>query len=126
MENKMVETGLCPTVTAAFELLGRKWAGMIIKILLVGDRQFSDLVREVPSLSARMLTVRLKEFEDVGIIGRTVSTGMPVHVRYSLTEKGRDLASVLEGITAWAHKWAALDTGESTGPASPEGSLQED
>jgi DNA-binding HxlR family transcriptional regulator len=103
---------LCPTVTAAFVLLGRKWTGMIIKILKSGDRQFSDLLREVPGLSARMLALRLRELEESGIVGRIVGTGVPIHVRYHLSGKGRALATVLEGIVEWARTWA--DSGEGS------------
>jgi DNA-binding HxlR family transcriptional regulator len=98
--------GLCPRVQAAFELLGRKWTGLIVHELLSGDRCFSELARSVPSLSARMLALRMRELEAAGILVRSVSPGPPLRVSYSLTEKGRALKPVLGGLAAWARKWS--------------------
>jgi DNA-binding HxlR family transcriptional regulator len=100
-----VQTALCPTVERAFEVLGRKWAGLVIRELASGPRHFSELERSIPSVSARMLAERAKELEAEGIVKRTVHTDSPVRVVYELTEKGRALIPVMRGIESWARQW---------------------
>jgi len=107
-ERNGTEGGICPTVQAAFELLGKKWTGLIIKVLLERDHCFAELERAVPSLSSRMLALRMKELEGAGILTRTVSEGTPIRVTYGLTAKGRALGPVYSGLEAWAHEWAEL------------------
>ncbi len=99
------QTDLCPTVERAFEVLGRKWSGLVIRELASGPRHFCELERNIPSVSARMLTERAKELEAEGIVMRTVHTGSPVRVVYELTEKGRALIPVMRGIESWARQW---------------------
>jgi DNA-binding HxlR family transcriptional regulator len=98
---------LCPTVERAFEVLGRKWSGLIVRELSAGPRHFCELEQGIPAMSARMLTERIKELEAEGIVNRTVHTAAPVRVTYALTEKGRALIPVMRGIEAWAQTWAA-------------------
>jgi DNA-binding HxlR family transcriptional regulator len=98
-------TELCPTVERAFEILSRKWAGLIIRELSAGPLHFSDIERRISSVSARMLAERVKELEVEGIVTRTVRTESPVRVVYALTEKGRALIPVMKGIEAWARQW---------------------
>jgi len=97
---------LCSTVEKAFEILTRKWAGLIIRELSGGQRRFCEVERGIPAVSARMLTERLKELEAAGIVRRTVDTGTPVHTLYDLTEKGRALIPVMKGIEEWAQAWS--------------------
>ncbi len=97
---------LCPTVEKAFDVLSRKWAGLIIRELSSGPRHFREVERGIPSVSARMLTERLKELEAAGIVRRTVDTGTPVRTLYELTEKGRALIPVMRGIEQWARTWS--------------------
>ena len=101
--------GLCPAVEHAFTLLGKKWSGMVVHVLGGGPRRFSDLLHEIPDLSPRILTLRLKELESESIVTRTVLPESPVRVEYALTEKGRALLPVMAGIANWAHAW---DKGE--------------
>lgn len=96
---------MCPKFEAAFELLGKKWTGLIIRSLLNGPKRFSDIQIIIPSLSARMLTERFKELEEQGIILRKVYPEMPVRIEYELTEKGRDLEESMNEIQKWAEKW---------------------
>lgn len=92
-------------VENAFELIGKKWTGLIIHVLGTRTYRFSDLLREIADLSPRMLTERLKELEEHGIVKRDVLATMPVQVEYSLTEKGRELVPLTRGIAEWAHVW---------------------
>lgn len=101
----MDKFNLCPKFEAAFELLGKRWTGLIIRSLLSGAKRFSDIQQIIPSLSARMLTERFKELEEEGIIIRKVYPEMPVRIEYELTEKGRDLEKAMNEIQKWAEKW---------------------
>lgn len=96
---------LCPKFEAAFELLGKRWTGLIIRSLLGGSKRFSDIQEVIPNISARMLTERFKELEEQGIIIRTVYPEMPVRIEYELTEKGKDLEKAMGEIQNWAEKW---------------------
>ncbi len=104
---------LCPTVQAAFDLLGKKWTGLILRRLLGGPLCFSELVRAVSALSPRMLALRVKELEVAGIVARTVSRETPVRVTYSLTLKGKALEPVMKGIEDWAREWDSPRTNET-------------
>ena len=99
------EIKLCPKFEHAFEILGKRWNGLIIHSLMESNLRFSQLEQIIPQLSARMLTFRLKELEDEGLILRRVSDSQPVRVEYELTDKGRDLKASMDQIGAWATKW---------------------
>src|ERR1700726_3378113 len=96
---------LCPKFEAAFELLGKRWTGLIIRVMLSGKRRFSDISAMIPHLSDRMLIERLKELESAGIVARRVYPETPVRVEYDLTEKGHELESVMDQVQWWADKW---------------------
>jgi DNA-binding HxlR family transcriptional regulator len=104
--------GLCSSVESAFDLLGKKWTGLIIHVLSAGPLHFCELERAIPSVSARMLSERVKDLEAAGIVLRTVFTGTPVRVTYQLSEKGRALIPVMQGIEKWARVWQALPGAE--------------
>lgn len=97
---------LCPRFEAAFELLGKRWTGLIIRSLQHGAKRFSDIQDIIPNLSARMLTERFKELEEQGLITRKVYPEMPVRIEYELTEKGKELDKVMDEIQKWAEKWS--------------------
>ncbi|WP_291405791.1 winged helix-turn-helix transcriptional regulator [Acidaminobacter sp.] len=97
---------LCPKFEAAFELLGKRWTGLIIQVMLNGPKRFSDFQEVIPNLSPRMLTERLKELEEHGVVVRQVYPEMPVRIEYELTDKGRDLQNVMTEVQAWASKWS--------------------
>jgi DNA-binding HxlR family transcriptional regulator len=102
----MEKIHMCPRFEAAFELLGKRWTGLIIRSLLSGAKRFSDIQEIIPNLSARMLTERFKELEENGILTRKVYPEMPVRIEYELTEKGRELEKAMDEIQKWAEKWA--------------------
>ena len=79
---------LCPKFESAFEILGKKWTGLIIRVLMTGPKRFKDISEIIPHMSDRMLTERFKELELAGIIKRHVYPEMPVRIEYELTEKG--------------------------------------
>lgn len=97
---------LCPKFENAFELLGKRWTGLIIMTLLSGQKRFSDIQQTIPHMSARMLIERFKELENAGIITRNVYPETPVRIEYELTEKGKELSQVMDVIQDWADKWS--------------------
>ena len=96
---------LCPKFESAFELLGKRWNGLIIRVMLSGKRRFSDISAMIPHLSDRMLVERLKELETTGIVERHVYPETPVRIEYELTQKGRELERVMDHVQIWANKW---------------------
>ncbi|APH13998.1 hxlR-like helix-turn-helix family protein [Clostridium sporogenes] len=96
---------MCPKFETAFELLGKKWTGLIIRTLLSGQKRFSDISEAIPNMSARILTERFKELELEGIIIRKVYPETPVRIEYELTQKGSDLQAVMDEVQKWAEKW---------------------
>ncbi len=96
---------MCPRYEAAADLLGKKWTGRIIRVLLGGPKRFKDMKEQIPEMSDKMLTDRMKELETLGIVNRHVYPEMPVRIEYELTDKGRDLQPVIESIQAWGEQW---------------------
>lgn len=96
---------LCPKFEDAFELLGKRWTGLIIRTLLNGQKRFTDISATIPNMSARMLTERFKELEQEGIVIRKVYPETPVRIEYELTEKGKELSAAMDEIQKWAEKW---------------------
>jgi DNA-binding HxlR family transcriptional regulator len=98
---------MCPKYEAAIELLGKKWTGLIIRVLLGGPRRFKDIKEQIPDMSDKILTDRMKELELIGILERHVYPETPVRIEYELTDKGRDLEPVIETIQTWGEHWMA-------------------
>jgi DNA-binding HxlR family transcriptional regulator len=96
---------LCGRFHRASELIGRRWTGAIIFVLLKSRCRFATLRDAIPEITDRMLSERLQELELEGIVERTVVPETPVRVEYSLTRKGRALATAMDAIAEWAEKW---------------------
>ena len=105
--------GLCPRFHQAVELIGRRWTGAIIQVLMPGPLRFNELLAAVPGISDRLLTERLRELEGEGIIDRAVQAGSPVRVVYSLTQRGCELNEALGALGRWAERWIALEAQEA-------------
>ena len=100
------EPACCPYFHKAVELIGRRWTGAIIEILMQsGALRFSSIAAAVPDLSDRMLSDRLKELELNRLVERTVYPGPPVRVQYALTPMGQELAPALAELKRWARNW---------------------
>ncbi|MGH2839228.1 MAG: winged helix-turn-helix transcriptional regulator [Solirubrobacteraceae bacterium] len=99
----------CPLYHEAIELIGRRWTGAIVGVLIVEQRglRFCEIATAVPELSDRLLSERMKELEARGLVERTVQQGRPVRVEYSLTEMGRELAPAVQELRRWARRWLA-------------------
>jgi DNA-binding HxlR family transcriptional regulator len=92
----------CSLYHRAIELVGKRWTGAILLVLMDGPLHFSGIRQLVPELSDRLLSERLKELEAEGIVERRVLDGAPVRVEYSLTGKGRSLEPTLRSLKSWA------------------------
>lgn len=97
----------CPRYDRAISILGKKWNCMIIRSMLSAPRRFSDIANYVEGLSDRLLSQRLQELEEAGIVERKVYDSKPVLVEYTLTEKGAAFRHVVEAIQHWADQWEA-------------------
>lgn len=79
-----------------------------MQVMLSGASRFGEILEAVPELSNRMLSERLREFEDEGIVERVVIPERPVRIEYRLTEKGHALNEVVEALSRWSHDWVEL------------------
>ena len=96
----------CPYYHEAVELIGRRWTGAIVAVLMDGGAlRFSEISHAVPELSDRLLSERMKELEARGVVERRVVPGPPVKVDYSLTDMGRSLSPAIAELKAWAKRW---------------------
>jgi len=100
---------LCPRFERAIELLSKRWSTLIVYRLLDGPQRFVDIENSLPNLSGKVLSDRLRELETEGVIQRTVYPEKPVRIEYSLTDKGQDLAPLMDDIQQWATRWVELD-----------------
>ena len=100
---------LCPRYQQAIELLGKRWTGLILLVLMTKPLRFNEMAEQLEVVSDRMLSERLKELEAEGVIARCVYPETPVRIEYRLTEKGKALAPVIEAIGEWSQCWIELD-----------------
>ncbi len=102
----VAEAKCCPRLHEAVELVGKRWTGAILAVMLQGGTmRFSEIAQAVPALSDRLLSERMKELEARGMVERRVGGASPARVEYELTKMGRDLAPALSELEAWAHRW---------------------
>src|SRR5947209_13096298 len=95
----------CPLYHEAVELVGRRWTGAILRVLMDGPLRFSEIAQAVPELSDRLLSERMKELESRGMVERRVIPGPPLRVEYELSQMGRDLKPALSELQHWANRW---------------------
>ena len=112
----MPDYKMCPKFEASFELLGKRWTGLIIRGLLSGPKRFKEISELIPNMSDRMLAERFKELESAGILVRHVYPEIPVRIEYALTEKGEDLQRVMDEIQRWANRWFSDSVGDRKTP----------
>ncbi len=96
---------LCPRFNKAAVIIGRRWSGAILRVMLDGATHFNEMARSIPGISDKMLSERLKEFEAEGLVKRVVQPTTPVSIEYQLTDMGEALRPVLDGLGAWARTW---------------------
>ena len=98
------------------ELVGRRWTGAILRVLMDGPMRFSEIAASIPELSDRLLSERMKELESRGMVERTVVTGPPLQVRYELSVMGHELEPALSELQTWARRWLGDSDGDRRRP----------
>lgn len=94
----------CPVAMAA-EIVCTRWTALLLRELVAGSTRFNDLRRGVPRMSPALLSKRLKDLEEAGILRRVASRTEPGVFEYHLTQAGRDLKPVVEAIGMWGQRW---------------------
>jgi DNA-binding HxlR family transcriptional regulator len=84
----------CP-IEAAFRIIGKRWTVLIIREILRGNTQFNRFMENIQGISPKVLTERLRELEQLGIIKRRIVSEYPLRVEYSLTDMGKGFEPVL-------------------------------
>lgn len=105
LDRRYQDEAFCPQYHHAVELIGRRWAGAILRAMLFGATRFSQIADAIPALSDKMLAQRLRDLEAEGLVVRDVIPDTPVRIEYTLTEKGRALDTAIEALSAWADEW---------------------
>jgi DNA-binding HxlR family transcriptional regulator len=100
-ECSAVDVGL----TRVFELFGKRWTGLIVAVLTQRAAYFAEVRRAIPRISERMLSDRLSELADAGLVVREVDPGPPLRVSYGLTEAGKAIRPALQELTRWAEEY---------------------
>lgn len=103
-------SSFCPRFQYAVELIGRRWVGAILRVLLGQPRRFNEIMAAIPGLSDRLLTERLRELEAEGVVRRTVHDERPVRVTYELSECGESLEPIIRNVGEWAEAWVQART----------------
>ncbi len=109
----------CPVFETS-QILGKKWAILVLQTLMTPEAddglRFNEIQKELSWVSPKVLTQRLREFEDEAILLRDVDASeVPVKVSYSLTAKGRDLLPVVEAMQKWGMKHGKTETSQCLG-----------
>ena len=107
ISSTLPELEFCVRASRVFELLGKRWSGLLIDLLLQRPARFSELARAVPGLSERVLGERLRELEQAGLVERRVDPGPPISVTYLLTPLGKELEPAMGALRDWASKLIA-------------------
>jgi DNA-binding HxlR family transcriptional regulator len=105
----------CP-IEEVMQVISGRWPSLLIYYLKQGTKRFSDLRRDNPTISHKMLTLELRKLEDAGIVERSEFEGYPLRVEYDLTPAGLKLVPLLDALGSW---WDATAAGRSQGGTVP-------
>jgi DNA-binding HxlR family transcriptional regulator len=100
----MPELKSCPIETT-FKIIGKRWTVLILREILRGNTQFNRFMENITGISPKVLTERLRELEQLGIIKRRIVSEYPVRVEYSLTDLGRGFEPVLLSAASFSMKY---------------------
>jgi DNA-binding HxlR family transcriptional regulator len=100
----VMDKSICPRFEKAMSILSQRWTGLIIYQLLGGPQRFCSLESSI-GVSGRVLSERLKDLENEGIVKREVFPETPVRIEYSLTDKGVALEPLMRDIENWSQNW---------------------
>lgn len=107
----------CP-IQFVLEIVGSKWAILILRELFVGSRRTHEFLEALPGISTKTLTARLRELENYGLVTRKVYPEVPPRVEYSLTAKGFEIQPVIMSLKNLGEKWLEQDACDC--PMDPE------
>ncbi|WP_374049416.1 winged helix-turn-helix transcriptional regulator [Neobacillus sp. OS1-33] len=96
---------ICPYLEYSFQILGKKWNGLIIHYLSLCENNstsFTEMVQEISNITPRVLSMRLTELIEYGLVKKVVIDTPHVTISYKLTKKGQALVSALQPIQNWA------------------------
>ena len=91
-------------VMKTMKIMGSKWSMLILHQLCSNKKRFGELQRSLPGISPKTLSERLKQLEDQGIVNKKIFAEVPLHVEYSLTEKGASLKDIFAKVGTWGDK----------------------
>ncbi len=92
----------CSYTEQVFGLLGKRWTGLLVDLLLQRPARFNELHAALPTLSKRVLSERLTELQNAALVEREVNPGPPITATYRLTERGRALGPAMDALRVWA------------------------
>lgn len=92
----------CSYTEEVFGLLGKRWTGLLIDLLLQRPARFNELHAALPTLSKRVMSERLCELQNAGLVEREVDPGPPITATYRLTERGQRLGPAMDALRVWA------------------------
>ena len=98
------DTHINCAVSKTLKIVGSKWTMLLLHNIFDGKKRFGELQRSLPGISPKTLSLRLRELERDGIISKKVYAEIPLHVEYSLTEKGNSLRGVFRSLENWGNK----------------------
>lgn len=105
------ETNICKIVSL-WEVLGKRWALIILYNLSKSEiLRFNELRKSISGISSTVLSERLLELEQVGLINKKIYPQIPPKVEYSLTKKAKELGKILEVLDKWVEKWSTDNAG---------------
>ena len=110
---RMSDSSDCP-VCACAEIISGKWTLLVIRDLAAGSQRFCQLERSLEGISPRTLSLRLRALEEQGIVERHTYPEVPPRVEYALTDKGRDLAPLIEDMRSYGKRWLCADESASS------------
>ncbi|MFO7306250.1 MAG: helix-turn-helix domain-containing protein [Gammaproteobacteria bacterium] len=108
----------CP-IEEVMQVLSGRWPTLLIYYLRDGTKRFSDLRRDNPTISHRMLTLELRRLEEAGIVQRTEFEGYPRRVEYELTPAGKELVPLIDALGDWWEKVSGRDACDNTSASAP-------
>lgn len=100
----MPELKSCPIETT-FKIIGKRWTVLIIREMLRGHKQFNRFMENIEGISPKVLTERLRELEQLGIVRRKIVSEYPINIEYSLTDLGKGFEPVLLSAASFSMKY---------------------
>lgn len=92
-------------VERTLDIIANRWTSLILRELLQGNRRFNQLKNNLPGISPKTLTLRLRELEEQGLLTRTAYPQVPPRVEYRLTAKGEAIRPIFAAMLEWGQRW---------------------